>query len=475
MNPMTRPLSPEQQLKIHNFSLQILAETGIRFNSKPALTLFAKHGAEIRNNTVFFNEKIIKNALSSVPSSFTWHARNEQRSIPMGGDHHHMGPGYGAPFILEKEGTMRNANMDDYDNFCKLTHTSPHLDFLGSIMVQPADLSATTGHLKMLYSNFTLSDKPTMGSTASPRAARDSLNMAKIIFNTLNRPVVMGLINSLAPLQFAHEMTDALMIYAENGQPVIIHSGAMMGSTSPITGAGTQVMQNAMNLAGICLAQLVHPGTPVVYGAGGTPLDMKTGGYTTGSPELIQNIAVHAQMGRYYNIPTRAGGAFTDSLAPDYQAGAESSLILGAAATCGVNMSLHCCGILGAYIAMGYEKFMADEELCGVVKKMVAPVDYSDEAFAIDLIKEIGPGGQYLSHMHTMKRCRTAFFQNKLFNKSNHDRWFKNGKKWAHEMASDAVTHRLESYTKPPMDSNIENALKQYIELAHNSDHFGDE
>ena len=463
MNPMTRTLSPEQQLKIHTYSLQILAEAGIRFNSEPALELLAKHGVKIRNKTVFFHEEIIKKALSLAPSSFTWHARNEQKSIPMGGAHHHMGPGYGAPFILEKDGTLRNASMEDYDNFCKLTHTSPYLDFLGSIMVQPAELSATMGHLKMLYSNFTLSDKPTMGSTASPQAARDSLNMAKIIFSTLDKPVVMGLINSLAPLQFAQEMTDALMIYAAKGQPVIIHSGSMMGSTSPITGAGTQVMQNAMNLAGICLAQLVHPGAPVVYGAGGTPLDMKTGGYTTGSPELVQNIAVHAEMGRYYNIPTRAGGAFTDSLAPDYQAGAESALVLGATAACGVNMSLHCCGISGAYIAMGYEKFMADEELCGVVKKMITPVDYSDEAVAIDLIKEIGADGQYLTHMHTMKRCRTAFFQNSIFNKSNHDKWYKNGKKWTHEVASEALIKRLESYVSPPMDSDIDNALKQYI------------
>ncbi len=463
MNAIIPSLSIKEQQKIHTYSLKILAEAGIRFNCVSALELLSRHGVEIHNETVFFSEKNVEKALSSVPSSFVWHARNKQHSITMGEDYHHMGPGYGAPFIIEKDGNMRNANKDDYDNFCKLTHTSPYLDFLGSIMVQPAELSAETGHLEMLYSNFTLSDKPTMGSTTSSRAALDSLNMAEIIFNTLDRPVVVGLINALAPLQFAHDMTDALMIYAAKGQPVIIHSGAMMGSTSPITEAGTQAMQNAMNLAGICLAQLICPGTPVIYGAGGTPLDMKTGGYTIGSPEVARNIAVHAAMGRYYNIPTRAGGAFTDSLAPDYQAGAESAMILGAAATSGVNMSLHCCGISGAYIAMGYEKFMADEELCGMVKKMLEPGDYSHEAFALDLIKEIGAGGQYLSQMHTMKRCRTAFFQNKLFNKSNHDRWVQNGKKWTHETANEAMTNRLQSYAPPPMDKDVEIALKQYV------------
>ena len=463
MNRITQSLTERERRQIHQYSLQILAEAGIRFNSPHALKRLRKNGIKVKNGMVFFHEKEIERALSTAPASFTLHARNEQRSITVGTDRYLMGPGYGAPFILEDDGTMREAGMVDYVNFCKLAHTSPYLDFLGSIMVQPAELNAVTCHLAMLYHNFTLTDKPTMGSTTSILAAQDSVNMAKIVFNVLDRPVIMGLINALAPLQFAREMTDALMIYAAEGQPVIVHSGAMMGSTSPITEAGTQVLQNAMNLAGICLAQLVRPGTPVVYGAGGTPLEMRSGEYTIGSPEVARNVAVHAEMGRYYNLPTRVGGAFTDSLATDYQAGAESAMILSASAICGADLSLHCCGILGSYIAMGYEKFLADEELCGMVKKMVAPGDYSDEAFAIDLIKEAGVGGEYLSRMHTLKRCRTAFFKNALFHKSNHDKWCRQQKKQTHEIASERVKDRLKAYVRPPMDKAMETALKKYI------------
>jgi len=463
MNLITQSLSNENKKKIHELSLRILSEVGIRFNADPALELFKKHGIKTAAQTVFLNPQTIEAALSTVPPTFTLEARNPDHSIVIGGEHHQFGPGYGAPFVLESDGSQRDATMTDYDNFCKLAHSSPYLDFLGSIMVQPGELDPISGHLDMLMSNFTLTDKATMGSTASPMAARDSLNMAKIIFNSLDRPVVLGLINSLSPLQYAEDMTLSLMEYAGAGQPVIIHGGAMMGSTCPITEAGTQALQNAMNLAGICLTQLVNPGTPVVYGAGGTPLDMKTGGYSIGSPELARCVAAHAAMGRHYHLPTRAGGAFTDSLVTDFQAGVESSLLLGSAAASGVNLSLHCCGILGSYIGMSYEKFMVDEELCGMVKKMVEPADYTEEAFAFDLIKEIGIGGQYLTHIHTMKRCRSAFFQNQIFNKDNQGRWWANGGKWSHEKASEMVSLRLEAYEKPYMDNTVKGELKKYI------------
>jgi trimethylamine--corrinoid protein Co-methyltransferase len=366
--------------------------------------------------------------------------------------------------VVESDGRQRNATMDDYDRFCKLAHTSEAIDFLGSIMVQPAELDAATSHLDMLLSNFTLSDKVTMGSTASEKAALDSLALAKILFGSLERPVLIGLINSLAPLQYAEEMTTSLIEYARAGQPVIIHGGVMMGSTGPITEAGTQAMQNAMNLAGICLAQFTNPGTPVIYGTSGTPLDMKTGGYATGSPELARCTAAHAVMGRFYGVPTRGGGAFNDALVADYQSGAESSLMLTAAAVSGVNLSLHSCGIMGAYIGMSYEKFILDEEMCGLVKKLTQPANYDDEEFALDLIKEIGIGGQYLSSAHTVKRCRTAFYSNRIFNKVSWDKWNSQGGKWAHQQAGEVVTQRLESYRKPDMAPGILNDLKGYIQ-----------
>jgi trimethylamine--corrinoid protein Co-methyltransferase len=464
MNRIVNDLNQENQEKIHHMSLRILSEVGIRFHHPEALEIFNQHGAKIDGSVVFLSEKDVEKGLATVPEQFEVLARNPENNIIVGGDHHVLGPGYGAPFVVESDGRQRNATMDDYQKFCKLAHTSESMDFLGSIMVQPAELDATTCHLDMLMGNITLSDKVSMGSTASEQAALDSLALGKILFGNLDRPVMIGLINSLAPLQYAEEMVIALIQYARAGQPVIVHGGVMMGSTGPITEAGTQAMQNAMNLAGICLAQFTKPGAPVIYGASGTPLDMKTGGYATGSPEMARCTAAHAIMGRYYRIPTRGGGAFNDALVADYQCGSESTLVLTAAAASGINLSLHSCGIMGAYIGMSYEKFILDEEMCGIVKKLIQPANYDDEEFAMDLIKEIGIGGQYLSSMHTLKRCRTAFYPNQVFNKVPWDKWNAQGGKWAHKKAGEMVAQRLESYEKPDMASGILADLERYIQ-----------
>ena len=120
------------------------------------------------------------------------------------------------------------------------------------------------------------------------------------------------------------------------------------------------MISNACTLAGICLAQLVNPGTPIVYGLGGSPTDMRTGGYVNASPEDAKHTAIVTALGRYYHIPCRSQGALTESFGLDYQAGMESSMMLTTAALSGVHVSLHACGTYGSMLAMSFEKFIAD-------------------------------------------------------------------------------------------------------------------
>ena len=137
---------------------------------------------------------------------------------------------------------------------------------------------------------------------------------------------------------------------------------------------------------------------------------MKTGGYVNGSPEDAKHTAIAMAMGQYYNIPCRSQGALTESFCLDYQAGMESAMMLTTAALSGVHLSLHACGTYGSMIAMSYEKFIADEDLCGALKKLMKPVEFTDDAFAMDLIKELGTSGNYLMEDHTVVRCQGRIF-----------------------------------------------------------------
>ncbi|MDM8541007.1 trimethylamine methyltransferase family protein [Desulfococcaceae bacterium HSG9] len=448
---------------IHNHSLEILYDTGIRFYSEKAVDVFKNRGFRVQGQTVYFEEKEIDNALKTVPAEFTVKARNPQKNIRIGGGDCLMAPGYGPPFIIEATGEKRNATLEDVHKFCKLVQTSEYLDFNSAIVVQPDDVPTATAHLDLLLSTILLTDKPIMGSTSSEIAALDSLKLAEMIWGSTNEPVMISLVDSLSPLQYADESVESLMVYAAAGQPVIIHSACSLGTTGPITIAGSLIISNATTLAGISLSQLLNPGTPIVYGLGGSPTEMRTGGYVNASPEDAQHTAIATVLGRYYGIPCRSQGALTESFSLDYQAGMESAMMLTTAALSGADVSLHTCGIYGSMLAMSFEKFIADEDLCGALKKLMKPVEFSKDAFAMDLIKEVGASGNYLMEDHTAKRCRTEFFEPVLSCRSIHTQWQEMELREMDQKAGRILENRLSTYKKPDINPILEQDLLKYL------------
>lgn len=460
-------LSTEQMTRVHDASMDLLQNTGIAFFEDEALEIFSKNGLKVDGKKVFFKESDVRKALETVPSKFTIHARNPEKSVHIGEDDFVFAPGYGAPFVISAQGEQRHATMDDYDNFCKLIHTSKHIDMNGWMMVEPSDMAPATVHLDLNLSNMLLCDKPFMGSPVSRAGAMDCIEMAGILWggkeNIMDKSVTVSLINSLSPLQFADEMAGSLIDLARHGQACVVASLIMAGGSGPVTMDGVLALQNAEILAGITLSQLVREGANVIYGSTSSAMDMKTGSLSIGAPELSKNVSNTAQMARFYNLPSRSGGGLTDALFPDAQAGAESALALYTAARGGINFILHACGILGSYIALSYEKFLIDEEVCGMVRRILKPSPVSNESIDVDVIKDVGVGGQYLTHPQTFKLCRTEFFIPDLMARKSYDAWNKGGKQRIDEVASDKVSQRLASYQKPEIDSEIENQLHDYV------------
>ncbi len=319
----------------------------------------------------------------------------------------------------------------------------------------------------MLRSSIVLSDKPFMGSPISRQGAVDAIEMGKIVWGgkdkIKDKPVTISLINSLSPLQYSSEMAGALIECARWGQPVIVATLMMAGSSGPVTLAGVLALQNAEILAGVTLAQLVTPGVPTVYGSTSSPMDMRTGALSIGAPELSVVVSATAQMARFYGLPSRSGGALTDAHFPDMQAGIESTLALTTAARNGINFILHSCGILGSYIAMSYEKFLVDEEVCGMVRKLLKPLPITDEAIDLETIKKVGIGREYLTHPKTLELCRTEFFLPDLMNRQDYINWNGAGKRQLYEVAARILERRLALYQKPEIDPGIERALSQYV------------
>jgi trimethylamine--corrinoid protein Co-methyltransferase len=258
-------------------------------------------------------------------------------------------------------------------------------------------------------------------------------------------------------------MAGSLIEMARCGQACVVASLAMAGASGPVTLAGILALQNAEILAGLTLAQLVRPGVPIIYGATSAPMDMRTGGLSIGAPELAMIVSCTAQMARFYDLPSRSGGSLTDANFPDAQAGIQSAVALVTAVRNGINFILHACGILSAYVAMSYEKFIIDEELCGVIKKVMEPIEVDDESIDVEMIKAVGIGGNYLTQPKTFDLCRTAFFIPELMTVQNYDGWYNAGGKRVDERASEVLNKRLANYEKPDIDPDIESELSEFV------------
>jgi trimethylamine--corrinoid protein Co-methyltransferase len=459
-------LSTHELTLIHDASLNILKQTGINFNDTSIAGIFRHHGFKTDGTIVFFREEEVKKALSSTVPEFKIHARNPVHTVGVGNDHFICLPTGGAPNIADIQGTQRPATLADFENCCRLVQTSDQLDMGGYIMVQPNDVPAGTSHLDMLLSYMTLCDKPVFGASSSGKAARDTIEMAGFLFggteNLKAKPVMATVVNVMSPLQYSKEQADVIVEMARFRQPVVITNMILAGASGPVSLPSLLTLQNAEILAGIVLSQLVNPGTPMVYGVTSAPMDMKTMVSAVGAAETVKIAAAGIQLARFYNLPCRTGGGLTDAHVPDAQALAEGVLMLSTVIRNGAHFIYHSCGQMGSFISMSFEKWLIDEQVCRTVRSMLMPMTVTPETIDVDTIREIGIGGQYLTHLSTFRQFKTLSSPG-IFNRKDYSRWHSGGRMRIDQVASQSLAQRLESYQKPVIDEEIEKALHRYV------------
>ena len=459
-------LSPDQLEEVHKTSMKVMERVGVKFPHEGVLKLFDDHGFRTDGQKVFFEEQQVMDALASVPRPFTIHAPNPDKNVVVGDGSPVFAPGYGAPFLVDYETGKREPTMADYEDLVRLADALPNQDMSGHLLVEPADVSSEAAHLLMLKAHMLHSDKAFIGSAEGDVGARNTMEMAEILYGEEigERPVTVGLINSLSPLGYSDEMLRALLVYAEHRQPVIIAALAMAGSTGPITLAGLVAMQNAELLAGMVLTQLISPGTPAIYGSTSTNIDMKTGALAIGSPECSLMISSHAQLARYYDLPSRSGGSLADASFPDAQAGFESMFGLLTTVNSGVDFVLHAGGILNAYLAFSYEKLVLDDELCGMMRRYEDGIEVSPETLAYDVIENVGSDGNYLMEMHTVQRCRTEFWTPAVADRAGIEEWMEAGRKRVVDLAHERCQKLVAEHEDPPLEETTIRQLETFVE-----------
>jgi trimethylamine--corrinoid protein Co-methyltransferase len=461
-------LSGEDVEKIHGQAMTILEEIGVDFLHPRARDLFQGAGMKVEDQRVRFDSGWVLEMAAKAPEIFELQARNPKRTAQVGGDAMINAPVYGPPFITDLERGRRGATIEDFNNFDKLAQSVEQIHCAGGTTVEPEDLPLSSRHLDMVYSHLRWTDKPFMGSVIAAENAKDTVEMASIVFggraSIEKTPAIISLINVNSPLRYDDRMLGALLEYSDAGQPCILTPFLMAGAMSPMGLAGSVAQQTAEALAGIALVQLIRPGTPAVYGSFLTNTDMQSGSPAFGTPESALGILASAQMARHYHLPFRGGGALTSSKAPDAQAAYESMMCMWPTILGRVNFVLHAAGWLESALLASYEKFIIDVEALRMFEWMLTkglPVD--EEGLAMDALREVGPGGHFLGSEHTMRNYRTGFYRPLISSTDNFDRWNRKGAMTADKVAHEKWKQMLAEYPDPGIDPGVDEQLKEFI------------
>ncbi|MDJ0818922.1 MAG: trimethylamine methyltransferase family protein [Desulfobacterales bacterium] len=453
---------------IHTSSLKVLESVGIDFLHEPARKVMAKAGCKVDGNRVFIPPKLVETQIAKPPAEFTLYARNPEKSVVIGGDNTVYMPCYGAPVVNTLDDGRRDSILNDYINFVKLTHCSPNQDMTGGLLAEPNDIPHECRGLEMLYAAIRYSDKPFMGIALNSEVAEESIKAVSIVFGSresmVDKPPFVSILGSRSPLSYDGSILAALMTYAEAGIPLLVSALSIAGATGPVNMEGALVVQNAEVLAGITLTQLIREGLPVIYGGQSTSAAMRYGTLSVGAPEMAINTSATAQLARFYQLPSRSGGAITDSKVCDAQAGSESMMGQLTATLSGVNFVLHSAGILETYMVACYEKFILDDEICGVCKRIKKGEQITEDRLSVDLISRVGPGGEYLTNEHTFKNFRSEFYQPLIEERSNYATWQRSGALTIEKRANAKWKETLANYTEPGLPEDIERDLRQFVD-----------
>ena len=462
--------SEDQIESLHAASLRLLETTGIAVLHAGARERLREAGADIAADgiRVHLAPALVESLVASAPSSFTLHARNPAHDVVIGEDYLTFSMMASAPNASDTDRGRRTGNREDFRNFLRLAQMHDVLHVTGGYPCEPVDVHASVRHLECVSDFLTLTDKAYCVYSLGAARNVDAIEMTRIghaltVEELRERPSLWSVINTNSPLQLDEPMMQGIIEMSSMGQPVVITPFTLAGAMAPVTIAGALVQQNAEALAAIAFSQAVRPGAPVVYGGFTSNVDMKSGAPAFGTPEYVKAQLVGGQLARRYGIPYRSSNVCAAN-ACDAQAAWESVFSLWGAIDGGVNLLKHGAGWMEGGLCCSYEKTIIDIELLQMVSEMLTPLDFSDEALALETIAEVGPGGHFFGTAHTQARYRDAFHAPMLSDWRNVERWREAGSPTAVEKANGLWKARLAAYEPPPLDAAVAEELRSFVE-----------
>ncbi len=421
-----RTLSDEQLQKIHQASLQILAQQGMRFMHPGAREILLSHGAALgQDGLVKIPSTLVQQAIDTAPEVVMIYDRAGNPAMELGGRNVYFGTGSDTPQTFDPEsGELRKSTKRDSFRIASFVDAMPQLDFVMSMGIAD-DYPGTSSFVHQFDAMISGSTKPVVYTALGLKDIQPIHQMMTALRGgkkeVSDKPFAILYTEPIPPGVHTHEGLEMIMFCAENRLPLTYPTGSMAGGTAPVTMAGAIALGNAECLAGLVVHQLVAPGAPFIYGGNATAMDMRGAGFTYASPEFHLAFSAFGDLAHHYGLPVWGLAGAADSKAVDAQAGAEASHQILLALLSGENL-VHDVGYLGSGMVSSMEMILFCNEVIGMLRKATAGITVNEETLALEAIQRVGAGGHFLQDEHTLRHCREIWTPS-LFNREPLEQW----------------------------------------------------
>ncbi len=466
VSPKLQMLSRENCLQIHQASCKILHKTGVQVFSQAGLDLLRKAGAAITDNLVKIPPTLVEWALASAPGPFNLYKRGtDEIALKLDGEAVNFGPGSDTLHYLDpRSGQRRDFQLADVADCVRVCDALPQIDFVMSMGV-PRDVPETRYYRHQFATMLRNTTKPIVVVCNDLADFEAIAAMAAAAAGGMERlskfPTLLLYSEPSTPLRHSIEATEKLLFAAEHSIPLTHSPAPMMGGTAPVTLAGAVALGNAEMLSGLVMHQLKHAGAPFLYGHGVHHLDMNSMISVYGAPEYQLARVLAAEMGHFYGLPVWGYAAHSDSKVIDGQAAADAQFSVMVALLAKTNLN-HDVGYLESGLTHSPEMMVFTDEVIAMTRRFTQGLVIDDETLALDVIHEVGPGGNFMSHDHTMAHWRELWTP-RIFDRQRLDMWEKHGSKNVNARLHEATLAILDEHNVARLPADIDNEIETIL------------
>ena len=420
-----KPLTEESIHRVHQTAMRVIEEVGFEINSEVALDFFKGAGAWVDQGKRLMRlpQKRAMELIEMAPSEVRLCGQDEKHDILLGGNRVYTGTGGTALYIYEPDQNQkRPATLEDLKRIAKLVDRLDNIH-LFMLPTYPNELPLEQIDVNRFFAGLDNTTKHVMGGVYTLDGIKQVIRMAESIAGSgerlRQRPLISMIACSISPLKMDGQYGDLVVAIAKSGIPLVCPAEPLCGATSPVTLAGNLVIQTV---------------------------------------EMGLLNAAGAQMAQSYKLPFYATGGMTDSKVLDAQSGYESAITSLLCGLAGANFIHDAAGLMEFALTACYEKYVIDNEILGMVMRAVEGIKVDDDTLAFDLIKQVGPGGNFITAKHTRHFMRGEHYQPSLSDRDSRDEWEAKGGKTTWERAAERVNEIIASH-----DWSLPAAIRQRV------------